>query len=265
MNHAQIDLEDLMSFDAKMEILKEIKQEGAMDAFKKFKTAYKPITKKKAPLDQLIAVGISATEKNILQREIEAIKKAGTPTTVSAFVRSRAVGTIDIHEWKEYAIKGLRDLSLPKWDKNQVKKDLNRTMVKLENLEDGDSEGEFIYRKQIKEYQSVLEEIDRPTERRGFRLSGRVTFNEANHIRWRAAKLNITVTDYMRFLIFGHKPFSEFDRHLSIDARKRFYISILDVAANGWGETPHIIDCENCARYAAENEALKQKLERIQK
>ena len=73
----------------------------------------------------------------------------------------------------------------------------------------------------------------------------------------------MTVADYMRYLVFGYTPFTENDRHLSIDARRRFYISVLDVAANGWGTPPHTEECENCARYAHENKELRAKLDRL--
>lgn len=109
----------------------------------------------------------------------------------------------------------------------------------------------------------MLVELGRPTIRRSSRMSGRLTFNEANLIRWRAGRLTITVADYMRFLIFGYLPFSENDRHLSIDSRRRFYVAILDVIQNGWGNPPKVEECPNCARYTHENQQLREKLERL--
>ena len=98
----------------------------------------------------------------------------------------------------------------------------------------------------------------RVSKSRKYRLTGRVTTNEVNTIRWRAARLSLTVSDYMRFLLFDYMPFSGEDGHLSTDSRKKFYISIIDVARNGWGEPPQVEDCHDCARYKEEISKLNE-------
>lgn len=256
--------EELLSYEARKEILKDIGQKELLKIFDNFKPKYKPITRKKSPLDQQISLGISKQEKKRMSDDIKEMKTSGEKVSISSVVRSRAVGDIDIEEWRERAEFGLKELNSLKWDKAAIQKKLTSFYKEFDGLEDNE-EREIVLNSEIEKHEAMLEELKRPTIRRGSRMSGRVTFNEANLIRWRAGRLTITVADYMRFLVFGYVPFTENDRHLSIKARRRFYIAILDISENGWGEPPHVEECENCARYAHENKELKSKLERLRK
>lgn len=268
MKELDKELNELMSIDKKKEIVEEIGQEDLLEVFKNYKPTYKPIIQKKSPLDQQISLGITKNEKERISEEVRVMKKAGEKVTISSLVRSRAIGEIDIEEWRERALIGLKELNSKKWDKPALEKDLNQALRMYDELDPedpNDEEDEIVLRRKIDKLKLAIEELERPTERRGSRMSGRVTFNEANHIRWRAGRLTLTVADYMRFMIFGYVPFTEQDRHLSIDARKRFYIAILDIAENGWGEPPYIEECPNCARYAEEVKEMRKKLDRLQK
>lgn len=258
------ELNELLSIKNKERIVEEIGNKDLIQVFEGYEPTYKPIIQKKSPLDQQISFGITESEKKQIAEEVKEMKKAGEKVTISSLVRSRAIGEIDIEEWRERALTGLRELSSDKWDKDKLEKDLNHAIRKYEEVDPANpdhEEDEIVLRREIERLRLALEELERPTERRGLRMSGRVTFNEANHIRWRAGKLTLTVADYMRFMIFGYVPFTEQDRHLSIDARKRFYIAVLDVAENGWGRPPHIEECPNCARYAEEVDELRKRLE----
>lgn len=256
---------DLLSYEARKEILKKLGQKDLLEIFDNYKPTYKPITRKKSPLDQQISLGISKQERENIAKEIKKIKKSGESVTISSLVRSRAVGEIDLEEWRERAEIGLKELNSEKWDKSAIQQNLRQSYSQFDEMEDDDDESALVLSKKIKEYEAMLEELNRPTIRRSSRMSGRVTFNEANLIRWRAGRLTVTVADYMRFLIFGYVPFTENDRHLSIDARRRFYVAILDVVKNGWGEPEEIEECPNCTRYAHENQELRAKLERLRK
>lgn len=256
---------DLLSYEARKQIIKNLGQQDLLEIFDDYKPSYKPITRKKSPLDQQISLGISSKEREKIGDEIKSIKSSGESVTISSLVRSRAVGTIDLEEWKEHAEKGLRELNSLKWDKVELEKQLRQFHLQFDEMDDDDDETRYVLNKNIYRHEAMLEELARPTIRRSARMSGRVTFNEANLIRWRAGRLTITVADYMRFIIFGYLPFSENDRHLSIKARRRFYVAIIDVVRNGWGEAEEIEDCPNCARYAHENKELRTKLERLRK
>lgn len=254
---------ELMSLDARRQIIKDLKQKDMMDIFDGLKPNYEPIVRKRSPLDQQISLGITKDEKIAIADEVKRLKRAGETVTISSLVRSRATGEIDIETWRERAEIGIRELNSLRWDKEAIDKELRTLYSRFDSSEDDDDETRLVVKGKINELEAMLEELKRPTLRRGSRMSGRVTFNEANIIRWRAARLTLTVADYMRFLVFGYVPFTEQDRHLSIIARKRFYVAVLDVVENGWGDVPHIEECENCARYADENKELKAKLERL--
>lgn len=254
---------EILSYEKRVEILKNLKQESLMKIFDDYKPNYKPIKQKKSPLDQQISLGISKEERKQIASEMKAIKGTGEKMTISALVRSRAVGDIDSAAWREQAEKGLKELNSLKWDKNEIEKKMRQLYAQYDEMEEDDDETALIINKQLKELENMKNELDRPTIRRSSRMSGRVTFNEANLIRWRAGRLTITVADYMRFLIFGYLPFSENDRHLSVKARRRFYVAVIDVAENGWGDPPAVEECPNCARYAHENQELRAKLERL--
>lgn len=257
--------DNLVSYETRKEILKDLGQKELLKIFDNYKPNYKPIQRKRSPLDQQISLGISKEEKKVISDEIKAMKKAGESVTISALVRSRAVGNVDLASWRERAEIGLKELNSMKWNREAIDKELRQLYGQYDEMEDDDDETASYLHRKIKEHEAMKKEISRPTVRRSSRMSGRVTFNEANVIRWRAGRLTITVADYMRFLIFGHLPFTESDRHLSIDARRRFYVAIMDISENGWGEAPEIEECPNCARYAHENKELKAKLQRLQK
>ena len=257
--------DNLVSYKARKEILEDLGQKELLEIFDDYKPTYKPIEQKKSPLDQQISLGISAEEKKKISEDINVMKKKGEKVTVSSLVRNRAVSDIDLAEWRERAEKGLKELNSLKWDKDKIEKNLRSLYAQYDAMDDDDDETAAVLNKKIKEHEEMKRELTRPTIRRSSRMSGRVTFNEANIIRWRAGRLTLTVADYMRFLIFGHLPFTENDRHLSIQARRRFYVAILDVSNNGWGNPPEIEECPNCARYAHENKELRAKLERLQK
>ena len=120
------------------------------------------------------------------------------------------------------------------------------------------------YKTQLDECEQKLNSLKKQNRKRGYRVSTRVTYEEANTIRWRAARLSITVPDYMRYVIFGYLPFTDADYNLSLEARKRFYVSIIDVYKNGWGEIPEVNECPNCARYKHEIEVLRDKVSRYE-
>lgn len=257
--------QEILSYEKRLEILKDLGQKELLKIFDDYKPNYKPIKQKKSPLDQQISLGISKEERKQIATEMKSIKGSGEKVTISSLVRSRAVGNIDVAAWREQAETGLKELNSLKWDKAEIEKNMRQLYAQYDDMEEDDDETALVLNKKLKELENMKKELERPTMRRSSRMSGRVTFNEANLIRWRAGRLTITVADYMRFLIFGYLPFSENDRHLSIKARRRFYIAVIDVAENGWGDPPVVEECPNCARYAHENQELRNKLERLRK
>ena len=98
-----------------------------------------------------------------------------------------------------------------------------------------------------------INSLKKQNRKRGYRVSTRVTMKKQTLLDGELLELSITVPDYMRYVIFGYLPFTDADYNLSLEARKRFYVSIIDVYKNGWGEIPEVNECPNCARYKHEN------------
>lgn len=262
---------DTLSLKAKEKILNDLKQGELIELFKKScKTStYKPVTVKALTLDQQLAITISSNEKDFIKRDILDIKKVSSNITVSSYIRNKALTQVDITKWEEAALDGLKKLSSKEYDEKELTKAKRRYLKLLDDIIDitddeteEDSENRILYTNKLREIDSKLEELKKATPQRSYRLSGRTTFNEANLIRWRAARLSLTIADYVRFAIFDYEPNTFADRHLSVNARKRFYVSILDVAKNGWGAPPAVNECPNCARYIKDIIILKEQLAR---
>lgn len=258
------DIDGVLDLESKKKLLKEIQQDDLLELFKKnYKSGYTPIKQKRVALDQSVAIAITADEKEILTKEIVAIKRTGGKVTLSSVMRSRVLVDVDLLQWKESALAGLKELNGPDWNKRTIVRDRDKYTSQLDKLPHDDFESQKLLMARLGECNRKLRQLDKPNIKRGYRLRGRVTFNEANTIRWRAARLSLTVADYMRFLIFDYNPFSEDDKTLSVEDRKRFYVSVLDVAANGWGAPPEQESCPNCVRYIDEINELKGKVARL--
>ena len=263
------DVDNILSIKEKEKILEEIHQKDLIDLFKKgFKPQYKRVESKKTILDQQISIAIDTDEKNMIALELNEIRKVANKTSLASFIRSRSLATFDIAEWYQQAIEGLEELSSESWNPKNLQNERKRFIKLLDDLEDSEDDSRdedmLYYKTQLDECEQKLNSLKKQNRKRGCRVSTRVTYEEANTIRWRAARLSITVPDYMRYVIFGYLPFTDADYNLSLEARKRFYVSIIDVYKNGWGEIPEVNECPNCARYKHEIEVLRDKVSRYE-
>lgn len=263
------DVDNILSIKEKEKILEEIHQKDLIDLFKKgFKPQYKRVESKKTILDQQISIAIDTDEKNMIALELNEIRKVANKTSLASFIRSRSLATFDIAEWYQQALEGLEELSSDSWNPKTLQNERKQYIKLLDDLEDfeDDSRDEdmLFYKTRLDETEQKINSLKKQNRKRGYRVSTRVTYEEANTIRWRAARLSITVPDYMRYVIFGYLPFTDADYNLSLEARKRFYVSIIDVYKNGWGEIPEVNECPNCARYKHEIEVLRDKVARYE-
>ena len=263
------DVDNILSIKEKEKILEEIHQKDLIDLFKKgFKPQYKRVESKKTILDQQISIAIDTDEKNMIALELNEIRKVANKTSLASFIRSRSLATFDIAEWYQQAIEGLEELSSESWNPKNLQNERKRFIKLLDDLEDSEDDSRdedmLYYKTQLDECEQKLNSLKKQNRKRGYRVSTRVTYEEANTIRWRAARLSITVPDYMRYVIFGYLPFTDADYNLSLEARKRFYVSIIDVYKNGWVEIPEVNECPNCARYKHEIEVLRDKVSRYE-
>lgn len=263
------DVDNILSIKEKEKILEEIHQKDLIDLFKKgFKPQYKRVESKKTILDQQISIAIDIDEKNMIALELNEIRKVANKTSLASFIRSRSLATFDIAEWYQQALEGLEELSSDSWNPKTLQNERKQYIKLLDDLEDSEDDSRdedmLFYKTRLDETEQKINSLKKQNRKRGYRVSTRVTYEEANTIRWRAARLSITVPDYMRYVIFGYLPFTDADYNLSLEARKRFYVSIIDVYKNGWGEIPEVNECPNCARYKHEIEVLRDKVARYE-
>ena len=256
---------DALKLENKQSILAGLGQENLMKLFQN-QPKFKPIQPKKIALDQQIAITLSENEKQKLIQDRERIRELGKLPSISSYIRKKILLQLDIEQWREFAEQGLKNLDNSDFESKTLQKQKIRLINSIDQLDDivkSDIDTEEIDRlkKELEEIENRLMLLkSTKQEKRIYRLSGNITFNEANFVRWRAARLSLSLADYIRFILFDYQPTID-DNHMSVESRKRFYVSILEVAQNGWGNPPVVNECPNCARYLDDIKKLQEQIE----
>ncbi len=256
---------DALKLENKQSILAGLGQENLMKLFQN-QPKFKPIEPKKIALDQQIAITLSENEKQRLIQDRERIRELGKLPSISSYIRKKILLQLDIEQWREFAEQGLKNLDNSDSESKTLQKQKIRLINSIDQLDDivkSDIDTEEIDRlkKELEEIENRLMLLkSTKQEKRIYRLSGNITFNEANFVRWRAARLSLSLADYIRFILFDYQPTID-DNHMSVESRKRFYVSILEVAQNGWGNPPVVNECSNCARYLDDIKKLQEQIE----
>lgn len=256
---------DALKLENKQSILAGLGQENLMKLFQN-QPKFKPIEPKKIALDQQIAITLSENEKQKLIQDRERIRELGKLPSISSYIRKKILLQLDIEQWRELAEQGLKNLDGSDIESKTLQKQKIRLINSIDQLDDivkSDIDTEEIDRlkKELEEIENRLMLLkSTKQEKRIYRLSGNITFNEANFVRWRAARLSLSLADYIRFILFDYQPTID-DNHMSVESRKRFYVSILEVAQNGWGNPPVVNECPNCARYLDDIKKLQEQIE----
>lgn len=256
---------DALKLENKQSILAGLGQENLMKLFQN-QPKFKPIEPKKIALDQQIAITLSESEKQKLIQDRERIRELGKLPSISSYIRKKILLQLDIEQWREFAEQGLKNLDNSDTESKTLQKQKIRLINSIDQLDDivkSDIDTEEIDRlkKELEEIENRLMLLkSTKQEKRIYRLSGNITFNEANFVRWRAARLSLSLADYIRFILFDYQPTID-DNHMSVESRKRFYVSILEVAQNGWGNPPVVNECPNCARYLDDIKKLQEQIE----
>lgn len=244
-----------ITVDDKLKILDELGQPELIELFKEW--APRPSRRKKsAPLDQRVSITVTNQEKINLSNELDSMQESdGEKVTPSQFIRNRALASVDINGWREIAVQSLKELE----EIENAQGDLKNKKLQIAALMEETEEDEEIsaYEREIAEINRKLNRLIASTEKRSTRLSGRMTLAEAETVKWRAQRLMISSSDYLRMVLFNLTPNSRGDSHMSLDAKRRFYVSIIDVADNGFGDVPNIYNCQNCGNYVEEIEKLR--------
>jgi hypothetical protein len=250
-----------LSVKEKLKILEQLGRPELIETFKDWTPRQARAPKKSAPLDQRVSITVTDKERIDLQHDIQEINKTRTKTNVSAFVRNRALGSVDINGWKELAENALEEVDEIEKTRGQLVRRERKIKLLIENEKDPEQIG--LYEIQLTDINQKLGKIITKNESRKNRLSGRMTMVEAETVKWRAARLSISTSDYLRFVIFNLLPGSG-DAHMSIDAKKRFWISIIEVAENGWGDPPTIAHCTQCISYINQIRKLQERVNQLE-
>lgn len=257
------------TLDEKQRLLDKLGKPELIELFKGWspQVEQRKAQRKGPPLDQRVAISVTQEEKEDLNREIQRIRNSGDASNVSEFIRGRATGSVDIVGWREDAERLLNEIDSISKDERRLKRQRLSLRNQIEEVEanpDADDEDVYLLQKKLHETIEKLHSVEAQTKKRAARLSGRMTTPEAETIKWRASRLNLSVSDYLRFCLFNHAPGSAGDAHLSVEAKKRFYVGVIDVAENGWGEAPTIHQCRQCEHYRDEAEKAKQRVRQLE-
>lgn len=245
-----------LTVDEKLKFLEETGRSDMIDLFKEWKPRVSNRKKRGAPLDQRVSITVTSQERVSLDRELKSVKAAGEKITMSQFIRNRALGTVDINGWKEIAERALAEIDDTAKNQSDLRKE-KLALAELLDKEEDDDEA-VLYANQMSEISRKLNKLVGQNEKRANRLSGRMSMPEAETVKWRAQKLCVSSSDYLRMMIFGLEPDSNADSHMSLDSKRRFYLSIMEVAKNGWGTPPTIYECSQCQNYMDEIRKLRE-------
>lgn len=251
-------IEKPLSLEERLQILADVGRTDLVEAFKEWKPRVSKAKKRGAPLDQRVSITITGDERFSLDKEMKTLKAEQTGISMSQLIRNRAMGFVDIQEWRQIAVKALQEIEEIASSSAQLRKRKSQLTILLDS--EDDDEQEHIYEREIVSINRKLEKITAQNKKRDFRLAGRMSMNEAETVKWRASRLHLSASDFLRMMIFGHVPDSDADSHMSLAAKRRFYIAIIDVADNGWGDVPKIYNCKQCENYMDEIRRLREQL-----
>lgn len=253
---------EFMSVEEKLQILQDRGQADLIEIFKDWKPRVNPRKRTGAPLDQRVSLTITPAEKQILENEVKAIKETGSTTSLGNVIRSRAMGNLNVQDWVTVADEALAELNELVEKQGEIRKRQKAIEADLEASND-DPEQVAIYERELYDIHQKLAKLKPQPGKRSVRLQGRLTYQEAEAVKWRAYRLGLTTTDYLRIMVFGLLPNDSADAHLSVDARRRFWVSILDVAKNSWGNPPGAFQCSQCESYAEEITKLQERIRQL--
>lgn len=252
---------ELSPKEQKLAILEDLGRKDLVEIFKDWHPRTSKNRKKSAPLDQRVSISVTDVEREMLEREIAKSSSAGTRVTMSQLVRNRALASVDINEWRDCAMASLKKIEATAKARKTIE---GRIREIKEELKSCPASLRATLKKERSDLESKLSLIIAQPQERKHRLSGRMSLIEAETIKWRAQRLCLSSSDYLRMMIFALQPESTGDAHLSYDGKRRFYISIVDVATNGWGTPPTIRQCSQCENYMDEIKRLTDRIAQLE-
>ena len=249
-----------MSIEGKLRLLEEMDRGDLVGIFKEWQPKVSKRRRRGAPLDQRVSITVTDMERTNLNDEIKTIKMTEN-ISMSQFIRNRAIASVDIVGWRDIAEKALAEIE--DTVKNQAAMRKKRSALNLQADDETDPATAAYIRAQVDDITRRLDRIVSKPQSRKRRLSGRMSMPEAEQVKWRAQRLCISTSDYLRMMIFNLEPNGIADCHMSLDAKHLFYISIIEVAQNGWGTPPSIYQCSQCENYMDEIRRLRSEVDQL--
>lgn len=252
-----------MNLHDKISLLESIGRRDLIEIFQGYEQKRKLAQPKPAPIDQRVAISVTPLERVQLTNTLKELVSEKSKQSVSSYIRSKAIQTIDLQGWREIAVQQLDKLKEIENNKKLLKKQREELISLLEskNLDDDDF---YLKEKQLVEIDNDLKLLIAQQSNRSNRLNGRMTMKEAEIVRWRSQRLCLSVSDYLRIMLFDFTPASMGDAHLSKEARERFYVSIIDVCDNGWGSPKNVYECSQCIRYVEKIHELENHIKQLE-
>lgn len=252
-------IEKPKSLDERLKALEALGKHDLVETFKKWQPRKSRARQRGAPLDQRVSITVTTEERISLDRELKALKESSQRISMSNFIRNKAIGNIDIMGWRDIALKEIPEIERIHMQEGDLRKRRLSIIAELDE-EDMDGETARLLQRDLADINASLRKVNAQNEKRSNRLSGRMTTAEAETVKWRAQQLKISTSDYLRMILFDLEPASSGDAHMSFEAKMAFYISILNVADNGWGSPPTIYQCRQCESYLDEIQRLRQEI-----
>lgn len=252
-----------MTVEEKYAFLESLGRPDLVTIFKNYKERKVKSKPRGAPLDQRVAISVTPFERVTLTKELKDIEKVSGQISISQYIRNKATRSIDIQEWREVAEAELDLINEIEENAKKYREERIRLIGELE-ANDFTGEEETVREREITDIDVKLSKLIGRGERRSNRLNGRMTMSEAEIVRWRAEQLFISVSDYLRMMLFDFQPGSAGDAHMSLDAKKRFYASVIRVSLNGWGTPPTVYECGQCTHYVSEIKVLEDRVRQLE-
>jgi hypothetical protein len=222
---------------------------GFVTPLSRLKVVTVPVTKKVGrprllePLDQKVSITVTSREKALAMMEMQ----RSSFSSIADFVRQRSLASLDIVAWKEAAETTLVKMQAAKDETVSLTIQLThlrrqRDQAKRKN----DYDMIVVCDKMIADLEKDVAPLVKDTrEKRTDRLIGRFSFANREDLAWKAEKLHLSLSDFVRMQVFDYLP-GRSDQHMSEKSRKEFYEAVAHVAAEGWGARPSLEICKHC-------------------
>lgn len=189
---------------------------------------------KPQPVDQRITATVTTQERVKADLEMRSIQTGtGGKPTVAELVRSRATASIDLIDWGTHAHRALQKIASYQQVASRLHTQLITARTEMRRAQRlSDEQGYLAAKALYDESRDEALALTQKPVRRTARLVTRLSYEDRELIAFRSNQLGITISDYVRLLVYGYNP-GDSDWHMSEKARIAFYHNIIRLAQNG--------------------------------